>query len=85
MSTTFENKTRILSELWTQYRFEPTFTDFVEYNDIGLPLAFLISEDIVKSTSKGEAMVEETFALLLAVMGIEEDTGFENLDDLLVG
>jgi hypothetical protein len=82
--TTFENKTHILSELWTKYRFEPTFVDFIEFNDLGLPLAFLVSEGLVKPGDQAEGIVEETFNLLLSVVGVE-DTGFENLDDLLVG
>jgi hypothetical protein len=84
MTTTFENKTHILAELWTKYRFEPTFSDFIEFNDLGLPLAFLISEGLVKPIDQAEGIVNETFDLLVKVAGVE-DTGFENLDDLMVG
>lgn len=84
MSTTFENKSIILAELWSKYRFDPEFSDFVTYNDLGLPLGFLIAEELVKPSDRAKAMVEETFNLLLAVLEIE-DTGFEGLDDLLMG
>ncbi len=82
--TTFENKCDILSDLWMNYRFEKQFEDFVEYNDLGLPLGFMISEDLVSPKALAKSMIDETFALLLASLGIE-DTGFESLDDLLVG
>lgn len=82
--TTFENKCNILSDLWMQYRFDKQFEDFVSYNDIGLPLGFLVSEELVKPTPQAKAMLEETFELLLAALG-REDTGFESLDDVMVG
>lgn len=82
--TTFENKCNILSDLWMQYRFDKQFEDFVSYNDIGLPLGFLVSEELVKPAPQAKAMLEETFELLLAALG-REDTGFESLDDVMVG
>jgi len=66
------------------YRFDTQFEDFVQYNDIGLPLAFLIDEELVKPRPTAKAMVTETFELLLVALG-REDAGFESLDDLLVG
>ena len=80
--TTYSNKLNILADLWLNYKDEPDFQDFIEYNDLGLPLAYAIGEDIVKTTPTAEKFINETFDLLLA--GLEtEDTGFETLDDLL--
>jgi hypothetical protein len=64
------------------YRLDSDFADFVEYNDIGLPLAYVISEGIVQSTDLSKRFVEETFDLLLAGLD-KEDTGFETLEDIL--
>jgi len=83
-STTFENKCAILSELWMGYRGEKKFQDFVDYNDIGLPLAFLIDEELVRAEPQAKVMVDETFELLIAAVGVE-DTGFDSLDELLLG
>jgi len=80
--TSAENKVIILSELWLNYRYDEQFTDFVEYNDLGLPLAYAISEGIVASTDVAEGFISETFDLLISGMGIEGDTGFESMDDL---
>lgn len=82
--TTFENKCYILSDLWLNYRHDKDFEDFVSYNDLGLPLSYLISEGIVESSEVAQSMVEETFSILLSGMDID-DTGFENLDDILSG
>lgn len=82
MTTTIENKATILADLWLNYRYDEDFTDFIEYNDLGLPLAYAISEGIVKITDQAQGFVEETFALLLAGLDVD-DTGFETLDDIL--
>lgn len=56
--------------------------DFIEYNDIGLPLAYMIDSKIVEPTEIAENFVSETFDLFLKALEIE-DTGFDNLDDIL--
>lgn len=83
-TTPFKNRCDILADLWMSYRFDKQFEDFIQYNDIGLPLAFLISEELVKPTPSAKTMVEESFELLLASLQLE-DSGFDSLDDLLVG
>lgn len=82
--TTFENKCGILGELWMSYRADPEFQDFISYNDLGLPLGFLVSENLVRPNDLAKNMVDETFDLLLAAMSIE-DEGFESLEDVFVG
>lgn len=81
-STHFSNKCDILAELWVTYKNDEEFQDFFQYNDLGLPLAYALSTDIVKPTDKSEMFVNETFDLLLSGLEIE-DSGFETLDDLL--
>jgi hypothetical protein len=80
--TTYSNKASILADLWLNYRNDEEFLDFIEYNDIGLPLAYAIANDIVKSTDLAERFINETFDLFIAGLEIE-DTGFETLDDVL--
>ena len=82
-TTPFSNKCAILAELWMGYRDDPDFVDFIEYNDIGLPIAYAITENIVKPTKMAEQFIDETFALLLGALELSEDTGFDDLDDLL--
>ena len=64
------------------YRHEAEFTDFVEYNDLGLPMAYCLQAGIVKSTDMADKFINETFDLLLAGLDIE-DQGFETLDEVL--
>lgn len=84
-TTPFEVKCEILSDLWMNYKVDEEFKDFIEYNDIGLPMAFIVSEDMAVANERGKAFIQETFDLLLASLGINKDTGFDSLDDLLVG
>jgi len=83
MATTFEAMAQILADLWMDYRGDKEFEDFIEYNDLGLPLAYLIANGIVDASPLSKSYIEETFDLLLASLEIQEDTGFETLDDLL--
>lgn len=83
MATTFENQCLILSEVWMNYRDDNDFEDFVVYNDLGLPLAHFIHEEIVKSTPQAEIFISETFDLLLMALGADENEAYETLEDLL--
>lgn len=80
--TTLENKIAILSQLWTDYKHDEEFADFVEYNDIGLPVAYAIANNIVISTELAETFIQETFDLLLAGLGVEDDD-YQDLVEVL--
>jgi hypothetical protein len=82
MTTNFLNKTSILAELWMNYRDDEGLQDFVEYNDLGLPLAYFLYNELVLPTKQSEIYIEETFGLLVAALEVE-DTGFESLDEML--
>jgi hypothetical protein len=82
MTTNFLNKTSILAELWMNYRDDEGLQDFVEYNDLGLPLAYFLYNELVLPTKQSEMYIEETFNLLVAALEVE-DIGFESLDEML--
>ena len=80
--TAFTNRARILSQLWMDYRDDEEFKDFIEYNDLGLPLAYAIAEGIVERTDLASNFINEAFDILLSALGVQ-DTGYETLEDLL--
>lgn len=84
-ATDFSTKVEILADLWLNYRNDKEFADFIEYNDIGLPLAYIITNDIVKTTPVATKFIEETFDLLIESLGYGNDYGYESLDELLSG
>ena len=83
--TPFDTRCDILADLWMNYRKDDDFQDFLEYNDVGLPAAWLLAEELCTPNEKLKGMIDETFILLLAALEIKDDTGFDSLDDLLVG
>ena len=81
--TSFEDACSILAELWINHREERKFEDFVSYNDLGLPLAFLIDSELVTATEIAKKYIEETWDILLKSLEINEDVGFTCLEDIL--
>lgn len=79
--TSFEDKCQILGELWVGYKNDPQFSDFVDYNDLGLPLAYAVAANIIAPNDKVTGFVNETFDLLLQSLDIE-DSGFSDLEEL---
>jgi hypothetical protein len=80
--TSFSKRCEILADLWLNYKNDEQFQDFIEYNDLGLPLAYSIDNNIIEASPRAEEFIDEAFMILLAGLDAE-DTGFESLDDLL--
>lgn len=83
MATTFDNKCAILADLWLNYKDNDELQDFVEYNDLGLPLAYCIHTNLADVTDEGVVYVEETFNLLCKGLGIDLDGEYESLGELM--
>lgn len=82
--TEFDTRCQILADLWLNYRGDEGFEAFIEYNDLGLPLAYLLSAKIVKpNVDLATGFINETFELLLAALDLEEDFGFGSLEEML--
>lgn len=81
--TPFKTRCAILGTLWLEYSTDADLEDFIKYNDLGLPIAFAIAEEIVESTPVAEGYINETWELLLTALNID-DIGFEKLDDLFL-
>jgi hypothetical protein len=78
----FDNKVSILAELWMNYRDDKQLEDFIEYNDLGLPMAYFLMNELVLPTKQSEIYINETYDLLLASLGVD-DVDYESLDELL--
>jgi hypothetical protein len=76
------DKAGVLAELWINYRDDEDFTDFIEYNDIGLPLAYFIAEGLVSDTSPlGDQYIIETFDMFATALNVTEEE-VEALEDI---
>lgn len=83
MNTPIETQAEILAELWMDYRDEEYFTEFFGYADLGLPLSYLLANKIVTRNADTDRFVTDTWQLFLGLTGHEEDTGFEDLSEML--
>ena len=81
MTTDFSNQINILGEFYINYREDSELKDFLEFNDIGLPLAYLSSEGLCEISDDGKKYVAESWEMFLLAMGIT-DEGFENLGEI---
>jgi hypothetical protein len=69
--------------LWLDYRQDEQFQDFIEYNDIGLPLSYFVEAEIVQATDIAEEYISETFRLLVVALGLDSNTDWESLNEML--
>ncbi len=77
----FADKAGILGQLWIEFRGDEDFSDFMEYNDLGLPLSYMVAEGLVKECSPvGEDMIDETFKMFSALLELT-DEDIENLEE----
>lgn len=81
-ATSYENQVAILADLWTNYREEEAFAELFEFADLSFPLAFALFHGMIDTTEAVQNLVGETFRLLLEVLSIVEDEGFQNLDEV---
>lgn len=80
--TNFETMCAILAELWSNYRQDKELKDFIEYNDLGLPLAFLIDSSLVDASPTAKEYVIETWQIFLAALGLEDDIEWKSLEQI---
>lgn len=81
----FEDRCTILGEFWYEFREDEDLVPFMKYNDVGLPLAWFISTEVVTPLRMAEDFINETFAMFLDAMEVTENDviGVDNLNDLL--
>ena len=79
--TDFTNVCSILGKLYSLYKEDEEFKDFIEFNDLGLPLAYFVAENLCEVSDDGSRYITETWTLFLAGLNLE-DTGFSDLDEV---
>ena len=82
MATDFSKVCDILGTLYANYKEDEEFKDFIDFNDLGLPLAFLVSEDLCEVSDDGARYITETWTLFVHSLGLK-DIGFDALDQML--
>ena len=77
-----ESKAEILLE-FTQDNFnDEVYEEFFDYNDLGIPIAIALTQEMVVLTNKGEELIEETWKELCELFGADPNGHYENIDDV---
>ena len=72
----------ILAELYFKHKGDKDFEEFFEYNNIGLPLAYLVGEGLATITPIGEKYISETYGILIESLSADHEAVYESLEDL---
>lgn len=77
-----ESKAEILVE-FTQDNFDDeVYEEFFDYNDLGIPIAIALTQEMVVLTNKGEELIEETWKELCELFGADPNGHYQNIDDV---
>jgi len=79
--TDFSSICQILGSLYANYKEDKEFRDFIEFNDLGLPLAYFVKENLCEVSDDGARYITETWELFLAGLNMK-DEGFEDLEEI---
>lgn len=93
----FSDKCAILGQVWLRYKPNVPrilageidgntqfWGEFFAYNDLGLPLAYIIDHDIADLNDGEDIYIEETWSLLCKVLGVDPDDEYPSLEALLL-
>jgi hypothetical protein len=61
---------------------DETYSEFFDYNDLGIPLSIAIVQEMVILTDAGEELLEETWKDLCLLFDANPDSEYESIDDL---
>ena len=84
--TDFDSICEILGKFYSDYKEDEgssSFKDFIEFNDLGVPLAYFVSEKLCKVSDDGKKYITETWRLFLKFLDLK-DTGFEDLNEMFL-
>lgn len=79
----FSRQCELLADLWLNHKENELLEEFIEYNDIGLPLAYAFAKELAKPTELSTKYISETYNSLLEALGLSDSDEWEDIDDML--
>lgn len=83
--TGFSEKCSIMGALWVNYRQDLQDNDgwreFLDYADIGLPLAYILSTDVAKPNKESVRYINETWEVFCQLLDIDPEYKYNNLSE----
>lgn len=80
-NTPFSKKCEIIHDFYLDYAYE--HKDFVEVNDIGVPLALLIVQGCATPTIDGIDYIEATYIALCNMLGADPELPWNSADEMM--
>ena len=83
--TPFSNKCEIIGALWLNYREEAESNEawkaFFNYNDMSLPMAYLLADGVVIPGEDGDAftLIDETWEMFCEYIEIDPEELYEDI------
>ena len=69
--TDFSKVCNILGKLYSDFKEDEEFKDFIDFNDLGLPFAYFASERLCEVSDDGARYTMDTWALFFAVIHLK--------------
>ena len=81
--TPLEDKAQIILEFVQDFQVTGEYDEFFDYNDLGIPLAIAITQDMADLTESGLAIFEETWSQLCELFEMDKTESYESIEDLM--
>lgn len=81
--TSLEDKAQIIMEFVQDFQGTGEYDEFFDYNDLGIPLAIAITQDMADLTESGLAIFEETWSQLCELFEMDKTESYESIEDLM--
>lgn len=77
-----KTKAKLIAEFTFENINEPLAQDFFDYNDLGVPLAIAIANDLCTITDKGMQVITETYDNVCDEMDVPNDIEYDGISDM---
>lgn len=78
----FLQKAQIIIQFTEKYFNDEDYNDFFIYNDLGVPIALALTNDMVSLKAEGEKLINETWIELCNLFNANPDYEYEDLEGL---
>jgi hypothetical protein len=76
-------KAEIIFEFINEYSYQEEFEDFFTFNDLGVPMAVMIVNELIELNDKGQEVFDETWlSLCEALNGADPNFDYESLAEM---
>lgn len=76
------DKARIISQFNYENENEPLAEDFFNYNDLGVPLAIALTNNLCQLTPQGIVIIDETYDNVCDEMEVPNDIEYSDINDM---